>query len=252
MARRRANARQARRLVVEQPAVYYADTGRNCAATSGRRASAEDVERLTGLRLERRSEGVALINAGQRLTDVMFPSTGTVAQAALLLCARIAGYLQHNRSRVELLPAATAAERLAEAAAGIDAALPDRGRAADVLAGLAGHPGTGAAAGGPPAEMRTTARPRPPTHFCPMRWLRTELRKLVDDFGAGMAEKQAADPQRPASGRGRAAQLDDWWRGWRQGCWCCRYWPATAASPPTSRLRPAGPEPGGTARAPAH
>ena len=27
-------------------------------------------------------------------------------------------------------------------------------------------------------------------------WLRTELRKLVEDFGAGMAEKQAADPGR--------------------------------------------------------
>ena len=25
-------------------------------------------------------------------------------------------------------------------------------------------------------------------------WLRTELRKLVDDFGSGMAEKQVADP----------------------------------------------------------
>jgi hypothetical protein len=25
-------------------------------------------------------------------------------------------------------------------------------------------------------------------------WLRTELRKLVEDFGAGMAERQAADP----------------------------------------------------------
>jgi hypothetical protein len=27
-------------------------------------------------------------------------------------------------------------------------------------------------------------------------WLRTELRKLVEEFGAGMAEKQAADPGR--------------------------------------------------------
>ena len=29
---------------------------------------------------------------------------------------------------------------------------------------------------------------------CREVWLRTELRKLVEDFGAGMAEKQAADP----------------------------------------------------------
>ena len=32
--------------------------------------------------------------------------------------------------------------------------------------------------------------------FLPDAWLSTELRKLVEDFGAGMAEKQAADPQR--------------------------------------------------------
>jgi hypothetical protein len=62
-------------------------------------ALAEDLERLTGLSLERRAEGVALVNTGQRLTDVTFPGTGTVAQAALLLCARIAAYLPRNRSR---------------------------------------------------------------------------------------------------------------------------------------------------------
>ena len=196
-ARRRANARQARRLVVEQPAVYYADVGEDLRGQLRSASLAEDVERLTGLRLERRSEGVALVNAGQRLTDIMFPSTGTAAQAALLLCARIAGYLERNRPRVELLPAATAAERLTEAAARIDAALPDRGQVADALAGLAGQPETGwvqpaaQPAAGAQDGVSDAAYP-----FLPDAWLRTELCKLVEDFGAGMAEKQAADPQR--------------------------------------------------------
>ncbi len=30
--------------------------------------------------------------------------------------------------------------------------------------------------------------------FLSQMWLRTELRKLIDEFGSGMAEKQVADP----------------------------------------------------------
>jgi uncharacterized protein (TIGR02678 family) len=219
-ARRRVNARQARRLVVEHPAVYYADVEEELRGQLRSASLAEDVERLTGLALERRAEGVALVTAGQRLTDVTFPSTGTVAQAALLLCARIASYLQRMSSRTERLPAATAAERLAEAAQRIDAALPDRGRVADLLAGEAWrsedgpwHPGTETF--GPRADLLAGHAWRSETGastpdsgsggpggtdaaypFLSDVWLRTELRKLVDEFGAGMAEKQAADPVR--------------------------------------------------------
>jgi len=199
-ARRRVNARRARRLVVEQPAVYYADVDEGLRGQLRSASLAEDIERLTGLDLERRAEGVALVNAGQRFSDVAFPSAGTVAQAALLLCARIAGYLQRNRSRIEPLPAATAAERLADAARRIDAALPDRGRVADLLAEQAwlaetddsgSGDGTESGSGAPGGGAADAAYP-----FLSDVWLRTELRKLVEDFGAGMAEKQAADPGR--------------------------------------------------------
>ncbi len=214
-ARRRVNARRARRLVVEQPVVYYADVDGELGGQLRSASLAEDVERLTGLDLERRAEGVALVNAGQRFTDVSFPSAGTVAQAALLLCARIAGYLQHRRSGMELLPAATAAERLAEAARRIDSALPDRGRVAGLLAGQAWPPEGGVperqAEGGGQA-WRPEADAGEADSGCAVTgsaagddagypflsdvWLRTELRKLVEEFGAGMAEKQAADPGR--------------------------------------------------------
>lgn len=198
-ARRRGNARHARRLVVEQPVVYYADVDEGLRGQLRSASLAEDVERLTGLGLERRAEGVALVNAGQRFTDVAFPATGTVAQAALLLCARIAGYLHHRRSKIEPLPAATAAERLADAARRIDSALPDRGRVADLLAEQEWQPWTGdngyvnGHGSGPDGRD-----PAPDTGypFLSDVWLRTELRKLVEDFGAGMAEKQAADPDR--------------------------------------------------------
>jgi uncharacterized protein (TIGR02678 family) len=200
-AQRRVVARQARRLVLENPVVYYADTDPGLRGQLRSPALAEDLERLTGLSLERRAEGVALVNAGQRLSDMTFPGTGTVAQAALLLCARIAGYLQRNRSRVEQLPAATAAERLAEAARRIDSAIPDRGMVADLLAveGATDDRAVTALAPsteaddvtGEPADAADVSYP-----FLSEMWLRAELRKLVDEFGAGMAEKQVADPAR--------------------------------------------------------
>lgn len=161
-ARRRISARQARRLVVEQPVVYYADVDPALLGQLRSASLAEDVERLTGQALERRAEGVALIGAGTRFTDVPFPGTGSVAQAALLLCARIAGYLSARGGRVEPLPAASAAERLAEAAARIDSALPDRGTAAALLTGQfgAGPPAPGPMAE-PPARTPSPAPPAP-------------------------------------------------------------------------------------------
>lgn len=203
--RRRGNARRARRLVLEHPVVYYADVDAELRGQLRSASLAEDVERLTGLGLERRAEGVALVSAGQRFTDLAFPSTGTVAQAALLLCARIAGYLRHHSAKVERLPAATAAERLAEAARRIDAALPDRGRVAGLLAeqallaeeagrSQAGDAGAEAGTDSGSAEHDDAADVAYP--FLSDVWLRTELRKLIEDFGAGMAEKQAADPGR--------------------------------------------------------
>ncbi|MBV9207178.1 MAG: TIGR02678 family protein, partial [Actinobacteria bacterium] len=195
-AQRRHSARRARRLVLENPAVYYADVAPGLRGQLRSAALTEDLERLTGLPLERRAEGVALVNAGQRLTDVTFPGTGTVAQAALLLSARIAGYLQRHRARVEHLPAATAAERLAEAARRIDSALPDRGRVAGLLAFDSRPEDAGPAT--PAGDYTGSDEPAGSADvtypFLSDMWLRAELRRLVGEFGSGMAEKQVADP----------------------------------------------------------
>lgn len=204
-AERRRAGRQARRLVLENPVVYYADVDDSLRGLLKSPALAEDLERLTGLPLERRAEGVALINAGGRLTDVTFPGTGTVAQAALLLCARIAGYLQRNRHRVEHLPAATAAERLVDAAARINAALPARAGVAALLADAAlpadlmppVTPGGTVARDAAPGEGGAEEAPAEAEEAYPFlseSWLRAELMKLVDEFGSGMSERQVADP----------------------------------------------------------
>ena len=51
----------------------------------------EELERLTGARLERRKEGVALLAPGHRFSDLPFPRGGAAPHAALLLAALLYG-----------------------------------------------------------------------------------------------------------------------------------------------------------------
>ena len=205
-AQRRAHARRARRLVLEHPVVYYADVDAELRGQlalgrpSPRTWSGSPACRWSGAPRASRWSTPASGSPTSRS-----PATGTVAQAALLLCARIAGYLQRiTAPGSSSCPRATAAERLAEAARRIDAALPDRGRVADLLADRPAHRPRRARPAAPArrrrgpssgsAEQDDGDRARPPIRSSAEAWLRTELRKLVDEFGAGMAEKQVADP----------------------------------------------------------
>jgi len=58
------------------------------------------VERATGLTVEIRREGLTAVDPAGRLTDLTFPSTGTVAHAALLLAEHLAARGREARSRV--------------------------------------------------------------------------------------------------------------------------------------------------------
>ncbi|MEO3801182.1 TIGR02678 family protein [Nonomuraea sp. B1E8] len=180
---RRAAARKARRLVLEQPVVYYEQVDESLHGQLRSPSLAEDLERLTGLSVERRAEGVAIIDTSGRLSDVRFPGGGTIAQSALLLAARIATYCGpgNRRNPPPLLPAPTEAERLAEAAARIDAALPR----ANVLTELAQHDGFESA---PPRE---SAYP-----FLADTWLRRTMRDLVGQYGAAFGAVWRTDPDR--------------------------------------------------------
>jgi uncharacterized protein (TIGR02678 family) len=195
---RRAAARRARRLVLEQPAVYYEDVDESLHGQLRAPALAEDLERLTGLPVERRAEGVTLIDTSGRLSDVRFPSGGTVAQAALLLAAKIAE--QAAKPGTERLPASTAAERRREAAARIDSALPARLLFQTALDGLPEGTGTRADHGMDPPDapvddhLAESAYP-----FLPDTWLRATTRRLVAAFGAGMSGDLREDPDRLAS-----------------------------------------------------
>ena len=88
-AARRAAAQVARRAVVERPVVYFAEVDDTVANHLRGSALAADVQRLTGLRVERRAEGVLLVDTANFSVE-RFPGTGSVAQAAVLLAVEMA------------------------------------------------------------------------------------------------------------------------------------------------------------------
>ncbi len=196
-AQRRAASRRARRLVLEQPAVYYADVDEALRGQLRAPGLVEDLERLTGLTVERRAEGVALLDSARRFSDQQFPSGGTVAQAALLLGARISE--QATKPGTERMPAATAAERRGAAAARLDAAMPERGLTG-ALAELTELPEPASAAGEEPTDEAATGEAAAEAlyPFVTDVWLRRAMRELADAYGMGLSEGLVADPDRLA------------------------------------------------------
>ncbi|MEJ3745484.1 TIGR02678 family protein [Actinomycetes bacterium KLBMP 9797] len=123
-AERRAAAQAARRAVVEHPVVYYADVDEATANHLRGTALAADLQRLTGLRVERRAEGVLLVDTVNFSTE-RFPGTGSVAQVAVLLAARMAErVLDPDGRRAKRMTAPPPRERQDALVAEIDAGLP--------------------------------------------------------------------------------------------------------------------------------
>jgi uncharacterized protein (TIGR02678 family) len=85
--RRRRTRNRVTRLVLERPCVLLADLDDEERAWLQRNVSrlAGDLLRLTGLTLERRREGVALIDTERDASDRAFPAPGSPAQLALLV-----------------------------------------------------------------------------------------------------------------------------------------------------------------------
>ena len=92
---RRARRQRLARALLERSVVYFADLEPEERAHLVRDAKAigQDLEGLTGARIERRREGVALIAVGGGLSDMPFPGGGGARQAALLLTDRLADVL---------------------------------------------------------------------------------------------------------------------------------------------------------------
>jgi uncharacterized protein (TIGR02678 family) len=80
---RRLAAQSARRAVVERPVVYFDDVAETVANHLRGAALAEDLNRLTGQVVERRAEGVMLVDSANFSVE-RFPGSGSVAQVAIL------------------------------------------------------------------------------------------------------------------------------------------------------------------------
>ncbi len=123
-AERRAAAQAARRAVLERPVVYYDDVSAEVGNHLRGQAFPADLQRLTGLRLERRAEGVLLIDTAGWSAE-RFPGTGSVAQAAVLLAVAIAERVADPDGRkARRIPVPDLAEEQEKLTGQVDAGLP--------------------------------------------------------------------------------------------------------------------------------
>ena len=184
-AERRAAAQTARRAVVQSPVVYYADAATEVANHLRAPTLAADLLRLTGLRVERRAEGVLLVDT-MRLSAEQFPGTGSVAQAAVLLAAAMAERATdpnwHRAIRLTALdPGAAQAALTAQIDAGLPAATHIALQEEDVSPE-------------PDSPEETPDDPRYP--FLTDSTLREAVMDILGRYGTAFGAAWHADPER--------------------------------------------------------
>ena len=125
---RERTAQRARRLLLEHPAVYYADLDADTAAALRARGLAEEVARITGLTVERRAEGVLLADPGGLFTDRPFPGRGgAVTRTAGLLLAQLADLFETSWAALVHMAAPLRSDEHADLVRLVDAGLPRHG-----------------------------------------------------------------------------------------------------------------------------
>lgn len=139
-ARRAATKQRLVRLLLEYPVVYYADLtdGDRRYLHTEARELATDIGRLTGAQLERRAEGLALIDTAASFSDLRFPGTGTPAHVALLIAERITSARDGDATRAQVRRPARV-EYDDQRREDLDRALPEAGRI-EVLAPFQSEP----------------------------------------------------------------------------------------------------------------
>ncbi|MFD4461798.1 TIGR02678 family protein [Nocardia sp. NPDC058480] len=179
-------ARRVRRALVERPVVYLEELSEAERVLLGQDRLVGEVEYCTGLRAERRAEGVALIDTSGRLSDTRFPGTGTLAQVALLLIGEIAdAVLDIDNPVPHRRDARTAEDALLDQ---LDASIPTAG----VFAPLADDIETVRDATDFVDEATEAAEPV--TYpFLDNTWVRATVTALTDRYGATFAAQWQAD-----------------------------------------------------------
>ncbi|WP_433665384.1 TIGR02678 family protein [Nocardia sp. CA-128927] len=180
-------ARRVRRTLVERPVVYLDDLAPEERPVLGQDRIVADVELFTGLKAERRAEGVALIDTSGRLSDIRFPSTGTLAQVGLLLAGEIADRVLDIDSPVERRTAAPdAGEALA---AQLDGAIPE----STVFAPLAELRALDDLSAQSDSEFDAEEQVETTYPLIDSSWVRETVQALADRYGATFAAQWQAD-----------------------------------------------------------
>jgi uncharacterized protein (TIGR02678 family) len=186
------SAQRVRRALVEQPVVYY--DALNAADRGALRnpGSANDVAEFTGMAVERRSEGVALLDISGSFSDRRFPGPGTVTQVALLLANAIADRVL-DVDAPDLIRLTAPDPDSVSLAARLDLALPRSAmtdapteREHESVATCPGRDDDGL------VESATPVRHPLLEHG----WLQTATAELIKDFGGTFAAAWVADPDR--------------------------------------------------------
>lgn len=178
---RRDAGQLARRMLVEQPVVLYAEVDEAVRNALRAPAAAADVARLTGLTVERRAEGLALIDTGG-LAERRFPSGGTIDQAALLLIGALADRIvDPDAPQLPRLPAPARTEVCAELAGAVDGGRPS----VDLLTELV------EVAPEPVGQLERTTY-----LLVGDGWLDASMRELIERYGKTFGAQWRADPPR--------------------------------------------------------
>ncbi|MCJ0905645.1 DUF2398 family protein [Rhodococcus sp. ARC_M6] len=176
--------RRVRRALVERPVVLAGELDEHELIALAQPKTAVEVELLTGLIAERRAEGIAMIDPTGRLSDVRFPSTGTIAQVALLLAGEISDRIL-DVDAPDLAKLAIPHESDEYLIEQLDAAIPEAGIFEDLADEVIPTVG--------PAPEPVNP-PEPVTYpLIQDDWLTDKIAELVDRFGRTFAAQWQAD-----------------------------------------------------------
>jgi uncharacterized protein (TIGR02678 family) len=183
---RRLAAQAARRAVVERPVVYFDDVPESVANHMRGPALAEDLQRLAGLVVERRAEGVMLVDTSN-LSVERFPGSGSVAQVAILLAVAMADrIIDPDGRRVKRLDGPGQAARQQQLVAFVDAGLPEATRT--TLGVMEDAVDAGHACGEDAGPGRLP--------FIAESFLRTEVTRILAAHASSFGADWHADPDR--------------------------------------------------------